>query len=218
MTRRPRIALALTAALAVGTLIGPAGAAGAGGAIGAVGAAPTVAATTELLEPGPYHRLLDPLAGTWQATKTNWALGRNGEPVVSRDIIVKTRWLDRTGGRFLEETTRGTLAGRPYYSLGILGFSNVDKRYEWTTFNSVTPQAMTYRGEAVTGRPSALSIPGEFTDPGILGPEFVGKTIRMRTVITIGAGGRPPVFELYFTPPGQPERLIDRTVYTRRIG
>ncbi|MFC4910034.1 DUF1579 family protein [Actinomadura gamaensis] len=169
------------------------------------------------LDPGPNHRRLDPLVGTWKAVKTNYLLGGNGKPVVSRDITVRTRWIAKTGGRFLEERTEGTLAGKHYFRLGILGFSNIDRRYEWTTFDSVTPTAMTYRGPRVSGTPSVLSIPGAFTDPGLLGPRYYGKTIPMRTVITIPRNGHP-TFDLYFTPPQQKERLVDRVVYTRKIG
>ncbi|WP_197093706.1 DUF1579 family protein [Nonomuraea sp. SBT364] len=182
---------------------------------GTTGASATTSSSAPIdnLTPGRFHRALDPLVGTWKATKTNYVL--SSEPIVSRDITVKTRWIGKTGGRFLEEKTEGTLGGRPYYRLGVLGFSNVDRRYEWTTFDSVTPTAMTYRGGRVKVKATKLSLPGEFTDPGILGPRYRGKSIPMRTVITLG---KRPTFDLYFTPPGQKERLVDRVVYTRRIG
>lgn len=170
----------------------------------------------DALSPGPYHRRLDPLAGTWSAVKTNYILGAGGEPIVSDDFTVTTRWITETAGHFMEEKTEGTLGGNPYYRLGVIGFSNIDRRYEWTTFDSVTPTAMTYRGPALTEETSVLSLPGVFTDPGVLGPDFAGKTIPMRTVITIDPAGRH-VFDLYFTPPGQAERLVDRVVYTRRL-
>ncbi|MFE3448981.1 DUF1579 family protein [Nonomuraea sp. NPDC059194] len=166
----------------------------------------------------PAARALSPplelLVGTWKATKTNYVIGKDGRPVVSGDITVKVRWLTKTGNRYLQETT-ARLGGRPYHRIGVLGFSNIDKRHEWTTFDNVTPQAMTYRGEAVEGHPKVLSIPGQFTDPGMLGPEYVGKAIPMRTVITISPKGRHTL-DMYFTPPGQQERLADRVVYTRR--
>ncbi|MFF8607125.1 DUF1579 family protein [Streptomyces sp. NPDC015346] len=207
-------ALALAAALCLTSLTSLTGLTGSASAGGAPVVASGRVAADDVLQPGPYHRLLDPLEGTWQATKTNYILGENGRPVVSRDIVVKTRWLDRTGGRYLQETTQGTLGGRPYHRLGVLGFSNIDRRYEWTTFDNVTPQAMTYRGGPVEGRPTVLSIPGEFTDPGILG--HAGRSIPMRTVITIDPEGHH-TFELYFTPPGEEERLVDKVAYTRRL-
>ncbi|WP_051338041.1 DUF1579 family protein [Streptomyces flavidovirens] len=181
--------------------------------------APPAAATSDApsdnLTPGPAHRYLDPLVGTWKATKTNWLLGEGGKPVVSHDMTVKVRWIKKTGGRFLSEETRGTLAGRPYFRLGVLGHSNIDERYEWTTFDSVTPTTMTYRGTRRSATASEISMPGQFTDPGVLGPDYLGKTIPMRTVITIRSGDHHTI-DLYFTPPGQQERLVDRVVYERR--
>ncbi|WP_411121825.1 DUF1579 family protein [Streptomyces sp. x-19] len=177
---------------------------------------PTATATPDdNLTPGPRHRVLDPLVGTWKATKYNYVLSKDGKPVVSHDIKVKVRWINKTGDRFLEERTEGTLAGKPYYRVGIMGYSNIDRRYEWTTFDSVTPTTMTYRGTPGSCTASEITIPGEFTDPGILGPEYQGKTIPMRTVVRIDSADRH-TFDLYFTPPGQKERLADRVVYTRK--
>ncbi|MET9515105.1 DUF1579 family protein [Streptomyces sp. NPDC002994] len=196
--------------------------------LGLAAAAPSETATTtahrtagatytsgDNLTPGPAHRRLDPLVGTWKATKTNWLLGEGGKPVVSTDMTVKVRWIKKTGGRFLSEETSGTLAGRPYFRLGVLGHSTIDRRYEWTTFDSVTPTTMAYRGAPQNATTSEISMPGEFTDPGVLGPDYLGKTIPMRTVITIRPDNRHTI-DLYFTPPGQSERLVDRVLYERR--
>ncbi|MFD0683524.1 DUF1579 family protein [Actinomadura fibrosa] len=202
-----KLAPPIAAAAAVLALIGVAGA-----SAPAAPAAP-VAAVAGPLDPGPYHHRLNGLVGTWRAVKTNYVLDPSA-PIVSRDITVKVGWITKTGDRFLQERTEGTLGGDRYYRMGVLGFSTIDRRYEWTTFDSVTPTAMTYRGPALSAVPSVITIPGEFTDPGIFGPEYLGKTIPMRTVITLG---RRPVFELFFTPPGQAERLADKVVYTRRL-
>lgn len=212
----PRLAVVLTAVL--GLAVAPsATATTATTASNTVSAASAVsAAPGDNLTPGPAHRQLDPLVGTWKATKTNWLLGEGGKPVVSTDMTVKVRWIEKTGGRFLSEETRGTLAGRPYFRLGVLGHSNIDRRYEWTTFDSVTPTTMAYRGAPQSATASEISMPGEFTDPGVLGPDYLGKTIPMRTVITIRSDSHHTI-DLYFTPPEQQERLVDRVVYERSV-
>ncbi|MET8000518.1 DUF1579 family protein [Nonomuraea glycinis] len=209
-----KISLSVASAVAVLTMTSTAGASTAADAV--TPNAPVAAPPADNLNPGPYQRRLNPLVGTWKAVKYNYILGGEGRPIVSRDITVQMRWISKTGGRFLEEKTEGTLGNARYYRLGVLGFSNIDRRYEWTTFDSVTPTAMTYRGKPVKHGSSKLSIPGEFTDPGVLGPDYLGKTIPMRTVITIGSKNRH-TFDLYFTPPGQSERLIDRVIYTKKI-
>ncbi|WP_312904430.1 NAD(P)H-binding protein [Nonomuraea rubra] len=149
-----------------------------------------------LLEPGHEGRAYS-LSGpeTLLPADRLRILGREG---VLQLLPRPHHWIGKTGGRFLQETTEGTLGGKPYYRLGVLGFSNIDRRYEWTTFDNVTPTAMTYRGDPIKGKATKLSIPGEFTDPGILGPKYQGKSIPMRTVITRsaslarpGGSGRP---------------------------
>ena len=56
---------------------------------------------------------------------------------------------------------------------------------------------------------------GEFTDQGVLGDAYAGKNVGQRTVIRIESPDRH-VFDLYFTPPGEKERLVSRALYTRR--
>lgn len=55
---------------------------------------------------------------------------------------------------------------------------------------------------------------GVFTDQGLIEEATVGKQISMRTIIAIESNDRH-VIELYFTPPGGDEILIDSSVYTR---
>lgn len=51
-------------------------------------------------------------------------------------------------------------------------------------------------------------------DQGVVDEKTVGEPVGQRTVIRIENTDRH-VFELYFTPPGEKELLVDRTVYTR---
>lgn len=49
----------------------------------------------------------------------------------------------------------------------------------------------------------------------MLGESYVGKVIAMRTLIKLTSPDNV-TFEIYFTPPGEPERIADRVVFTRR--
>jgi hypothetical protein len=49
----------------------------------------------------------------------------------------------------------------------------------------------------------------------VLGDAYVGQTIGQRTVIRIESRDRHMI-DLYFTPPSEPERLVDRAIYTCR--
>ena len=166
--------------------------------------------------PGEMHKRLESLVGEWAVEKTIYIAGGSADkPLVSRDLVCRRNWIMETGNRYLQDVTQGMLNGNPYYRLGILGYSTMDKRYEWNTIDALNANMMTYKGGNNSGPNPEISMSGEFTDQGVLGDKYAGKTIRQRTVIKIEASDRH-MFELYFTPPGEKERLVDRTVYTRR--
>jgi hypothetical protein len=163
--------------------------------------------------PGPGHAALAPLVGTWRVEMSIFAvLGTPDRPAVSRDLVSRREWV--AGGRYLQDVTEGTFAGSPYYRLGLLGYSNVDRRYEWVTVDGANANMMIYLGEAGTGPRMPIVMVGTFTDQGWLGEDVAGKAVAMRTVITIESNDRH-VLELYFTPPGGVEMLFDRKVFTR---
>ena len=167
-------------------------------------------------QPGEGHQNLNTLVGEWTVEKSMFMGGGTAQrPIVSRDIVSRWQWIEKTNGRFLREETEGTMGGNPYYRLGTLGYSNMDKRYEWNTVDGVMTMMMAYKGEKNSGPGSTLSMTGEFTDQGVLGEAYVGKTIGMRFVMKLESRDRN-VLELYFTPPGESERLVDRAVYTRK--
>ena len=167
--------------------------------------------------PNEMHRRLDALVGEWDVEKSLFVAGGTTEkPIVSSGMICRREWISETGNRHLRDTTQGTLAENPYYRLGILSYSTMDKRYEWNTVDATNSMMMTYKGaknSAAAGGDIVMS--GEFTDQGIFGDSSAGKTIGQRTVIKIESPDRH-IIELHFTPPGEPERLIDRSVYARR--
>src|SRR5262249_25379963 len=100
--------------------------------------------------------------------------------------------------------------------LGILGYSVPDDRFEWNTGDNFNPMMMTYKGEKGSGTANKeISISGEYTDQGMLGAQYKGKKIGQRTGFKIESNDRNTV-ELYFTPTGENERLVDTMVYTRR--
>jgi hypothetical protein len=163
--------------------------------------------------PGPGQEALKPLEGTWQVELSIYvAVGTPDKPLVSNDITCRRQWI--TGGRHLEDVTRGTLGGEAYERIGLLGYSNVDRRYEWVTADGMNANMMIYLGEPGSGAQMPISMSGRFTDQGLLGEEFAGKSIGQRTVITIESNDRH-VVDLYFTPQGGKEFLAQRGIYTR---
>ena len=165
--------------------------------------------------PGPGHAALEPLVGTWCVHMSFYAtFGRSPDepPIVAEGFNCRRQRV--AGGRYLEDLTVGTAMGAPYWRKGWLGYSNMDKRYEWITIDGVNSNMMIYAGNAIAGGKVLTSMTGVFTDQGVAGEQYVGKPVGMRTVITIESNDRH-IFELFFKPPDKPEVLATRQVYTR---
>jgi hypothetical protein len=165
--------------------------------------------------PGPGHAALQPLIGKWRVHKSVYGiLGRSPDlpPLVSDDITTTREWIGN--GRFIQDTSEGTVNGRPYWRRGWLGYSNMDKRYEWVTIDAVNTTMMYYLGQPGDGVKMPIEMLGTFTDQGVVNERTVGQSVRQRTVIRIDNVDRH-TFELYFTPRGGKEQLADRSVYIR---
>jgi hypothetical protein len=164
--------------------------------------------------PGPEHAALAPLVGSWRAELSVYGImGRSPDhpPIVSRDIHATRVWI--ADGQYIEETMEGTVDGQPYWRRGWLGYSNIDRRYEWVTVAPRVPIMIYFSKPGVSERQS-IDLTGVFTDQGVVSEKTVGKTIVQRTVFRIESNDRH-MCELYFTPPDGKEQLALRFVYTR---
>jgi hypothetical protein len=164
------------------------------------------------------HARLDVLTGDWNVEQETYYLGKKLEkPLRSNNMTCRREWIEGPGEkRFLRDETTGKYGDSAYYRLGILGYSTMDRRYEWNTIDGMNANMMTYKGKPGSASPTGeISMEGEFTDQGILGDAYVGKSIFQRTVIRIETPDRH-VFDIYFRPPGEKEILIVHGIYTRR--
>jgi hypothetical protein len=166
--------------------------------------------------PGDGQKAMQALAGDWRVEMSLYAaMGSPQHPATSTDLVSHREWIG--DGRFLRDVTQGTFGGSPYYRMGTLGYSNMDRRFEWVTQDGLNANMMIYQAPKGSGPGFPASLAGTFTDQGLLGEASAGKTVRQRTVITID-GPDHNVMEIYFTPPGGRERLVDRKAYTRVKG
>ena len=164
--------------------------------------------------PRAGHAALAPLVGSWRVElSVHGTMGRspNLPPIVSRDIRTTRVWI--ADGQYLEDTTEGTVDGKPYWCCGWLGDSNLDRRYEWVTIAPRVPM-MIYLGKPGSGEKLPIDVSGVFTDQGVVNEQTVGKPVVQRTVFRVESKDRH-VSESYFTPPGGKEQLALLMVYTR---
>jgi hypothetical protein len=167
--------------------------------------------------PGEMHRRLDALVGDWNVDMTFYIAGGTPEkPITANGLACRREWIAETGNRHLRDITQGVFGADAYYRLGILSYSTMDKRYEWNTVDALNANMMTYKGARNSAtRDGDIVMSGEFTDQGVLGDSYAGKAIQQRTVIKIESPDRH-IFDLYFKPPNEKERLAATAVYTRR--
>jgi len=157
---------------------------------------------------------LNDLEGNWQVRKEIYvATGSPEKPARSSGIVTRRNWFGGTAKHLLD-ITEGTVDGSPYYRLGVLGFSNVDGEYEWSTFDGLNANMMLYRSEKLATPRRNIAMTGVFTDQGLFDETTAGKQIPMRTVIDIPNRDHHTI-DLFFTPPGREEMLIEHTVYDR---
>jgi hypothetical protein len=170
-------------------------------------------ALMERAKPGPEHAALNPLVGRWTVEKSIFvAMGTPDKPAKSSNMVTEREWV--ANRHFLRDTTTGMVAGNPYQRIGFLGYNPMDRRYEWNTADNVTPIMMTYHADKGSRAANPIELRGAFTDLGVTGEANVGKTVAMRTVITITDADHHR-FDIYFTPPGGREVLADRMLFTR---
>ncbi|RWJ04860.1 MAG: DUF1579 domain-containing protein [Mesorhizobium sp.] len=163
--------------------------------------------------PGPFHAVIRPLEGTWNVDKRIYiAIGTKDRPAVSEGMTCKRHWFG--GGKHLEDITVGSIGGSAYYRMGVLGFSTMDRCYEFATFDALNANAMIYRSVALDAPGPRIVLTGVFTDQGLLGEAYTGKSIPMRTTIEILGPDRHSI-DLHFMPPGEREVLIDHSTYAR---
>jgi len=75
-------------------------------------------------KPGPEHKLLAQLEGTWNAKVKSWF--RPGEPKESSGVMVRKMIMD---GRYLHEEFKGEFLGMKFLGRGITGYDLNKKKY-----------------------------------------------------------------------------------------
>ncbi len=72
----------------------------------------------------------------------------------------------------------------------------------------------TYYSAKGSGTNGPIGMAGSFTDLGVTGDQNVGKTVPMRTAISIVSNDRH-IYEIFFTSPRRPEMLADWMMFDR---
>jgi hypothetical protein len=96
-----------------------------GTAAGADDKANPLEAYEKAARPGPQHKTLEVMAGSWTFTTKFW-LEPGKEPQTSRGTAERKMIM---GGRFLQDEVAGEMFGKPFLGHGLTGYDNSQGKY-----------------------------------------------------------------------------------------
>lgn len=153
--------------------------------------------------PGPEHKKLESMAGTWDAKVKMW-MKPGAAPEESAGTSEAKSIM---GGRYLEEKFEGTAMGQPFTGQGLTGYDNVQKKYVGTWADSMGTGIMTSTGKAdASGK---MNMTGTMWDP------MTGKMSTVKEVMTFVDDDHHK-FEMWGAGPGGKNFKMLEIEYTRR--
>ena len=125
----------------------------------------------EYATPNENHKILDAFAGNWDYT-VKWWSSPNSQPEISQGTS-QARWI--MGGRFLEQTSKGTSMGQPFEGMGITGYNNAKKKYVSMWIDNMGTGIISSEGE-YDASTKTFQEKGTFTQPKMGETPFKGVT------------------------------------------
>jgi hypothetical protein len=166
---------------------------------------PAMEAMIKAGTPGESHKLLEPLAGSWDVAGKFWM--QPDAPPTESPSTCQRKWI--LGGRFLQEDVQGTFMDMPFQGLGFVGYDNVKKAYVSTWMDSMSTCIATSSG---TADPSGkrFNFKGEYSDPA------TGKDKKTRTVITIDSKDKHKMEMFETGPDGKEQKSLEMVLSRKR--
>ncbi|MEM9477862.1 MAG: DUF1579 family protein [Pseudomonadota bacterium] len=135
-------------------------------------------AATRLAMPGENHAMLEPIIGRWDVEMRVYP-GPGAEPIVSNEMSATREWV--LGRRYVQEALSGSFASNPSERLMIIGYNNLEERFELASFDTFEPGFMVYDGQADG---TTISVEGVSLEAGF-GPTPTGRHRDLRFELTI---------------------------------
>ncbi len=133
---------------------------------------------------GENHRKLDPLVGTYKTEAKFWM--KPGQAPQLATGTAEFKWI--LGGHYLMQEYKSSFQGEPFNGEGVIGYSNLNNRYESTWIDSMGTEIMKSQGGANTDG-SVITFNGQFECPLTKGP------MKTREILTMTKDRH--VFEMF---------------------
>ncbi len=153
--------------------------------------------------PGPEHKRLDALVGSWEGTVTMWM--DPSKPPTESKCTAERKWV--LGGRFLHEEVKGEFMGMPFQGVGLTGYDNTQKKYTAMWVDNLTTSISTSLGTADESG-NVLTFTKEDVDP------VSGKKVKGRDVVNLAPDKN--TMEMYKEGPDGKEMKVMEIIFTRK--
>lgn len=161
-------------------------------------------AMQKAMTPGPQHKLLNGMVGTWDAKVSMW-MSPDAKPTVTKGTTTN-RWI--LGGRYLEQKFSGNMMNMPFSGIGFTGYDNVKKQYWGTWMDSMSTGTL-----MTTGSTDDNGKNWKFT--GTMADPMTGKDTQLEQHVTVKSKNEH-VWEMWGqSPDGKMFKMME-IVYTRK--
>jgi len=165
------------------------------------GAEPTLEDYAKAGQPGPEHKKLQPLVGSWTFTMKMWMDPSKKEPIEGSGVCERS-WI--LGDRFIHETVTSDSFGQKFTGIGVTGYDNAQGKYTSGWIDSMSTGLATSLGSA----DKEFTFTGEHTDA------VTKKKVKGRDVIKIDSNDKH-VIEMFKEIEGKEVKVMEMT-FTRK--
>lgn len=121
-----------------------------------------IAAVYELAKPGPEHKQLEALTGTWEQEIKFWM--EPGKPPMTFKGVCQNRMI--LGGRFLLSESKGGEGPMAFENMIIVGFDRRHKKFTAVAYDTMGTYFVTAAGPYDDSK-KAIAMYGEDVDPAL---------------------------------------------------
>jgi hypothetical protein len=157
----------------------------------------------KLPQPGPEHKVLEPLIGTWNAKVKFWL--DPTQPPQESEGVMKRKWI--MDGRFVEEKYEGKALGASFQGMGLTGYDPLKKKYVGTWVDSMSCSIMVSQGD-YDAKTKTLTSTSDDINP------YTGLKTKSRDVLRLVSDDHH-LLEMYQTPEGGKEMKVMEIHYHR---
>ena len=157
--------------------------------------------------PGPMHRALDPLVGTFNVELKFWVPGVPEAMTMTGESVQE--WI--LGGHYLQQKFTGEMMGMPapFEGVGITGYGDVREGYSSIWIDNMSNDMYTTQGGTISEDKKTLTTTGEMVDG------MTQQVVKVKDVIQIEDENKHTMVQYRIGDDGSETKAME-IVYTRK--